>query len=143
MHGAEFGIKRKVMKTKKLFMKYFIMLFMSVALLGCGKYEEGPDFSLRSKSARLVGEWTLVTFNGNPIAGELSFELRQDNSYTLTENFVGYPKTSVSGNWNWIMNKEALTVSVDGQVDTLQILRLTKDDFWITSGPERFEFGKK
>lgn len=127
---------------QQLFMKYLKTMLFAVALLGCGKYEEGPDFSLRTKTARLIGEWTLLKYNGNPINGEVLFQFRQDNSLTYSESGPGFPTTSVTGNWNWIMNKEALTVSVDGQLDTLQILRLTKDDFWITSGPERFEFGK-
>ena len=33
----------------------------------CKKYEDGPAFSLRSKKARLTGEWELVKINGqNP-----------------------------------------------------------------------------
>jgi hypothetical protein len=37
------------------------MLFSS-----CGKYEEGPSFSLLTKKARIAGEWNLVetTVNG-------------------------------------------------------------------------------
>lgn len=37
------------------------MLFSS-----CGKYEEGPAFSLATKKARLTGDWTLkeTSYNG-------------------------------------------------------------------------------
>lgn len=44
-----------------------VLLFGVIALaFACGKYEEGPKFSLESKKSRLVGEWkvTSITKNG-------------------------------------------------------------------------------
>lgn len=44
------------------------LLLPALLLFSCGKYEEGPNFSLRTKKSRLVGEWKLVSFNdGNEI----------------------------------------------------------------------------
>ncbi|MBA4304705.1 MAG: hypothetical protein C0424_10810 [Sphingobacteriaceae bacterium] len=126
-----------------LSMKYTLTLFLVLTLLGCSKYEEGPDFSLRSKTARLLGEWTLLKYNGNAINGELILEFRRDNSLTLSESAPGYPKMSVDGNWDWINDKEDLTITTNGSVDTIQILRLTQSDFWFGDDSERFEFGKK
>jgi uncharacterized lipoprotein YehR (DUF1307 family) len=34
--------------------------FAVVMLASCGKYEDGPGFSLRSKTSRLAGTWTLT-----------------------------------------------------------------------------------
>jgi hypothetical protein len=50
---------------------------------------------------------------------------------------------SVDGNWDWINDKEDLTITTNGSVDTIQILRLTQSDFWFGDDSERFEFGKK
>ena len=46
------------------------ILFLAAAAVtvlnfqSCGKYEDGPSFSLRTKKARLTGEWELVKING-------------------------------------------------------------------------------
>ena len=42
---------------KKIF--YALTILVGLQLASCGKYEEGPGFSLRSKTARLAGEWTI------------------------------------------------------------------------------------
>jgi len=49
------------MKKKVLF---FTVMFLAVFMLfnSCKKYEEGPLLSLRSKNARLTGEWVLKEY---------------------------------------------------------------------------------
>ena len=40
--------------------------FAVVLLASCGKYEDGPGFSLRSKTSRLAGSWTVTeAFQGS------------------------------------------------------------------------------
>ena len=46
------------MKRSSLLFTAFAMLF----LVSCGKYEDGPDFTLRSKTARIAGSWTLEKY---------------------------------------------------------------------------------
>ena len=91
----------------------------------CKKYEDGPLFSLRSKKARLTGEWELVKINGqNPneylsnnggysyynsnrvitnFSSEWDFEddndFSRNTSYTETTsytNWYGYTQTNVN-----------------------------------------------
>lgn len=61
------------------FKVYFNVFFVAFVLSACGKYEDGPMFSLRTKTARITGEWELISFNeGN----EIIF-----NSYVYAESF--------------------------------------------------------
>ncbi len=47
------------MKKNTLFLLSLLVLLFS----GCGKYENGPILSLRSKNARLSGEWKVVKYD--------------------------------------------------------------------------------
>jgi len=51
------------MNMKKNTLILFSMLV--VLLAGCGKYDNGPFLSLRSKNARLSGEWKVVKYDYN------------------------------------------------------------------------------
>jgi hypothetical protein len=43
-------------------------MFSIVFIASCGKYEDGPAFSLKTKTKRMIGEWELTSFNeGNEI----------------------------------------------------------------------------
>nr|MBC8147482.1 hypothetical protein [Bacteroidota bacterium] len=47
-----------VNKNKKLIHAAIVIILL--IFNSCGKYEDGPIFSLKSKTARLVGEWNVV-----------------------------------------------------------------------------------
>ncbi len=42
---------------------YFAAIVMLTVLFGCGKYDDGPLLSLRSKNSRIEGKWKAVGFN--------------------------------------------------------------------------------
>jgi hypothetical protein len=48
----------KLITMKKVLASLAIVALLagSVSVAGCGKYEEGPSISLRTKKARVVGE---------------------------------------------------------------------------------------
>ena len=43
----------------------FSLLFVSILLMSCGKYEEGPGISLISKRDRLANEWSVINYKIN------------------------------------------------------------------------------
>ncbi len=125
------------MKSLKLFS--FALLAVVVVLgTSCGKYEEGPGFSLMTKNARVAGVWKLekyVSANGTVTNAEaddnITIEYTKDGSLIITE--VG-SSLSITGTWEFTKDKEYIetTTTFFGQtsVDEVKILRLTNKEFW-------------
>ena len=72
------------MKKLSILFAAFSVLF----LVSCGKYEDGPGFSLRSKEARLAGTWTFekVTWDGIDVA------VVYEDTHGILQNQVRLPK---------------------------------------------------
>ncbi len=127
------------MKTSLIF-SLVVLIFVS-----CGKYEDGPMFSLASKKSRVVNVWRLDRefVNGSEVTLTANdkddyFELKKDGSATYTI-VSGNSSTSFSGGWKFDDSKEHLilsvTVSVFGQTTTSEttykILRLKSNEMWL------------
>ena len=127
-------------------MKKLSILFAAFAvvfLASCGKYEDGPGFSLRSKTGRLAGTWTVTeVFQGSTnVTGEITnggtveVTFDKDGAYTYAYDFVifGIPTSgSVSGTWAFSDDKSAIVISNGGgQSDSSKILRLTNSELWL------------
>lgn len=116
-----------------------LMLGATVVLLlnftSCKKYEEGPAFSIRSKTARLTGEWTLDDLDASrdendfveivehfdadivcefEKGGDFSMELNGEYQYAEgTLEITGKAK----GEWAWESGKESLEIEFDDNMD--------------------------
>jgi hypothetical protein len=121
-------------------MKKLSILFAAFAVLflvSCGKYEEGPSLSLRSKASRIDGSWKVekYTEDGTDLTSDyatLTFEFTKDGSFTISDNYLGQV-FSETGSWELTSNNEDLTFTFsDGTTDVYKILRLTNSDFWIS-----------
>lgn len=127
-------------------MKKLSILFAAFAVLllvSCGKYEEGPGFSLRSKTSRLAGTWTLTeAFQGSTnvtddltSGGTIEVTFDKEGAYTYTYDFVifGIPTNgSISGTWAFSDDKSEIVISNGGgQSDSSKILRLTNSELWL------------
>ena len=111
----------------------------SIFVLGsCGKYEEGPGFSLRSKKARVTGEWTMVKYSENGVDEPLDADdkddtwiIDKDGTWEITDPGSGSDK----GTWEFSDDKEKFEQSQDfnGASFTIPatILRLTNSEFWL------------
>jgi len=115
-------------------------LFLAAAVVtvlnfqSCGKYEDGPGFSLRSKTSRLTGEWEVVrigttSFPSNGYSVEFEFEKSGDFSQTVTES--GYGSYSYTGDWEFASDKENLEIIIDGDLSIFEIKRLTNKELWL------------
>lgn len=116
-----------------------LVSFLGIALMfaSCGKYEEGPSFSLRSKKARAVGVWTYekVLANGTEVNisffADSKFELMDNDKYQVRAGNI----ITEEGTWNFGTGKETIEVLETGSStkNVSTILRLTNDEFWTTT----------
>lgn len=118
----------------------FILAAVTVlSVASCGKYEEGPGFSLRSKKARITGVWDAkeyVQSNGTVTADTdpETLELTKDGSAIYNSNDPN-GSFSLNGTWDFASDKEQveLTFTFFGSSDTERstIVRLTNDEMWL------------
>lgn len=123
-------------------MKKQTVLMLAGLLLGvaaCGKYEEGPGFSLRSKTARVANEWkveyaydhvdkveTTTDFTGE------TWVFSKDGAFMEKDGGV----TDKTGTWEFMSDKEAIAISVGTDIDKYMILRLKENEMWLKDHEE-------
>lgn len=125
------------MKTIKVLS--LAMLAMVFVMGSACKYEEGPALSLRTKKARLAGEWKVdKIFNKNGEEVEPSEmdkaatqEFTKDNEYILRVE----GDTFIYGEWEFSDDKESVVLKFEffGQTETqsIRILRLKNNELWL------------
>ena len=106
----------------------------ALTLQGCGKYEDGPAFSLKTKNNRLTGEWSLITLDGKPLdEGEsISFEFEKDGDFIFSYSYAYDTFTETykyKGSWDWVAGKESLILNLDdGEILNFEVQRLTSSE---------------
>lgn len=114
----------------------------------CGKYEDGPSFTLKSKTARLVGEWEVDEIDGEPTGSDFNIEMEfeKDNDVTVTfeYSYYGYSYDySNKGEWEWADNKEVVEVTFDNDDPIeFEVKRLTSDEFWFDYDGDEWKLEK-
>lgn len=123
----------------------------------CSKYEDGPNFTLRTKKARLTGEWEVVKMSGQDldVGYEVEFEFEKDGDFKYTYGYSSGGSSysysysySYSGEWEWEDSKEDIEIklNLDGYSYNMdfKILRLTNKELVLedVSGDE-WELEKK
>ena len=98
------------------------------------KYEDGPNISLRSKKARLTGEWEVKFIDGAGMTGNdmvtLEFDKDGDLEFNQTYSYYGSSYTySQKGEWEWEDGKQSLDIILDGDKLEWEITRLTNKEF--------------
>lgn len=129
------------MKTIKITLAILLM-GSTVAVSSCNKYEEGPSLSLRTKKARLAGEWDMVAYSNGGVevadtdSDYVTFEKDGTFKFSMEDG------TSMTGKWEFANDKEAITMTYDNSTitGTSTILKLTNDELWIkdTEGTEEY-----
>jgi hypothetical protein len=99
----------------------------------CSKYEDGPSFSLRTKKARLAGDWEVVRIGNEtyPQGGyslEMTFEKDGDFEFGYSDGTYSF---SYLGDWEFASDKEEIDIDVDNDILTFEILRLTNSEVWL------------
>lgn len=107
-------------------------LGIMLGTVSCGKYEDGPGFSLKSKKARLVGEWEVVEVEDTDLDDEdlkINLEFDKDGDMKFKYTYYGYTY-SEKGDWEWEDGKASIEVDLDGYSTEWEILKLTSEEFW-------------
>ncbi|MCF8298241.1 MAG: hypothetical protein K9J13_11905 [Saprospiraceae bacterium] len=119
-------------RNKKLMLAAAVVIMLNFN--SCGKYEDGPMFSLKTKTSRLVGEWEVVKIDGDKVDGDLIIEFEKGGDFQANAEYEygGYSYTySADGEWEWDSKKVGVVIDWDdGGKDDWEITRLTKDELW-------------
>jgi hypothetical protein len=119
-----------------------VAVIITAFVLGsCGKYEEGPAFSLKSKKARLAGTWQIekVLENGKEVPLEEGDDLNMTWTFekdgTGKVNLTFGQSYSMDMEWKFSDNKEELQMRTKfgsewSEWESMEILRLTNKEFW-------------
>lgn len=122
---------------KKTTQKLVLALTIVTALnfVSCGKYEDGPNFSLRTKKARLSGEWEIVRIGNINFPAEgysIEMDFSKDGDFEFTYSYFTY-SYSERGEWEFSGDKEELELTIDNEIQKFEILRLTNKELWMES----------
>ena len=138
---------KKNQKMKNLFRTMIAVIAIgSLVLSSCNKYEEGANLSLRSKKARLAGEWKAVKVEYNgvdqtssvlPSGAIFTQTIDKDGTWTSVFTFSSLSNTD-TGTWELVESKEMLKIVTTGDSDTdgdtSTIVMLKNKDLKLKSG---------
>ena len=125
------------MKTIKVLS--LAMLALVFVMGSACKYEEGPALSLRTKKARISGEWKIdKAFDENGEEVELdefskasTQEFTKDNDYTVRIEGDEF----LEGTWEFSDDKEKVIIKFEffgeTQTNEIRILRLKNNELWL------------
>jgi len=108
---------------------------------GCGKYDDGPDLSLRSRKERIANTWRVEkAMNGGDDVtyafDEYELKMTKDGDATLTANYELGDLTfefATNGTWDLENSDEDLKLDFENNDadETYEILRLKETELWL------------
>ena len=127
--------------VKKILLAAF---FASAFLTSCGKYTDGPSFSLRSKQNRLCQSWEVKSIGSEVLNGyeQLSFDFNKNGTFVVTEKYTepGWEyEDSYAGTWQFNKDKEEIQIIIDSEVTNAKINRLTAKELWLEIDGDQFK----
>lgn len=104
----------------KLF--YILSLVVLFCISSCSKYPDGPGFSIRTKTNRLVNDWKLTSYLINGVefveaVPELKMVIEKDGTYSryATELVINQLQSEFEhGTWEFNGEKTSMFLLVDG-----------------------------
>jgi hypothetical protein len=101
---------------KKITTLTLVVLFIAM-LSGCGKYDEGPDFSVIPKNMRVANVWKISKYSVNGV--DQSITAFENSTYEFTTKYKytekwtsGALSLQSDGSWTFTSNKEKISVTV-------------------------------
>lgn len=81
--------------------KFVLLCLITFAFGGCKKFEEGPQFSLKSRTARVANEWEVESYldkgnNKTALFSSSTIELTKSEAVTITT-----PNGTYTGTWEF------------------------------------------
>lgn len=118
---------------KKEFPIFFLLSFLLIILISCGRYEDGPDFSIYKPEKRLINTWRFITYqdgsdNRTPAYLDSVIDFKDNNLVRIcTEDFSGCRE----GRWDFLNDKNDLQLILGNEAITFEIRRLKSDEIWL------------
>ena len=117
---------------KKLLSITTLVLATMFIVTSCGKFEEGPKLSLKSKKARLANTWVYESIIVDDVAAtDISFydgvEITFDKDGTYS---VSFGSISDSGTWEFSGDVD-LKTTTSTSTSTSEIVKLKSNELWI------------
>ena len=117
-------------------------LATAIGLTACGKYEDGPNFSLLTKTQRLTGDWEVTKFQNEEgtnlinLGYDIDLEFDKDGDFKFSSEYnitqYGYTYSGANtaeGEWEFSDNKEEIELDYDdGTSEEWEITRLTNKE---------------
>jgi hypothetical protein len=132
------------MKTKKTILKFIPIAVIALIFAGCQKYEDGPAFSIRTRTERVANTWQIDNYTINEtdwtsLVGGYTETFSKDGNYSYTWGIL-----NGTGTWKFANSQSdiQLTGSSNQEDRTLTILKLEEEQFWYyyMEGSDRHEF---
>lgn len=116
--------------------KSFYLLIVAgllLSILSCGKYDEGPFFSMRTKKARLDGHWNIVLVYNNNVdvtrfyPDDYGYVFDKNGSFRHIENGNDH-----LGTWEFNSDKSEILITFENssKSDAFTVLKLTNKHMW-------------
>ncbi len=122
------------------FVLYLALLILSTPFFSCGKYEDGPLFSLASRKGRVVNEWNVERYfeNNQDVTNDffeayVSFQFIFERNNSAVIRFIETGKTvttSINGTWEFDSTQEFIFLDTPDERYELRILRLKQRQLW-------------
>lgn len=131
---------------KKLAIILTIVAATAMIFSSCGKYEEGPAFSLLTKKARITGTWTITEMSTDGTIIDLqgtvmkqTLEKDGTGTFTASGEYLGMTISTTSNlEWRFDDTKENIEVRIadedgnfDDDWDSSKIIKLTNSECWV------------
>ena len=121
---------------KKVSLLLTVIVAVTLMFSNCGKYEEGPAISFRTKTARVANDWVIEKYIVDGEEQDISWF----SGYVLTLEKDGTGRYTFKGSseeikWEFDSSKEKLGITdadksfEDDDYET--ILKLKNDEMWI------------
>ena len=122
--------------TSALYLAIWLGSFMLICG-SCKKYEEGPLLSIRSKKARVVGQWE---YELNPNTSGINWEGNSNSGpgnpgdiIEFTKDMKYFSNGSELGTWGFDETKENIVTYVGPSERDWYIIKLKHNNLWIYS----------
>ena len=118
--------------TNKIVLLILLGAFLLPALQSCSKYEEGPAFTIKSRTERLSKRWTVENYKKNDqdltsIVADYAETFSKNGAYSYTMNIF-------NGSGTWVFQNNDMEIKItdneDQETRTLFIKKLESKSFW-------------
>ena len=121
------------------------ILLLLFGLIACKNYEEGPYFSLQTKTARVANSWLVegaLDPQNNDITPSLvfyQFNFERDGQASVSFLDSGTSTEFLNGTWEFVDGKDRFSWNLEGDStlfyynleESFDIYRLTNTQFWL------------